>query len=126
LRRAASKADLAFAIANDSQCGKTEDAATLDHFGHAINLNQLLLEVTFLLLLFLIVKSHIQKPLEFQSSFTSGVGQSLNPSVVLVSTAIKSDDFDTRFFRTLRYQLAHLRRRVYIAGLTLAQIGVQG
>jgi hypothetical protein len=50
------KADATLAVADNGERGETEDTAALDHLGHAVDLNQLLLEVTVLLLL--IVKRH--------------------------------------------------------------------
>ena len=57
-RLASTEADLAVTVANNSQRSEAENTATLDHFGHAVDLDQFFLEVPFLLLLFLIVESH--------------------------------------------------------------------
>ena len=122
---AAAEADLAVAVADNRQGGETEDTATLDHFRHAVDLDQLLLEVAFLLLLFLIVKSHIST-LEFQSTFTGGVGQGLDASVVLVASAIEGHLVDTGGFCTLGDQLAHGCGSFNIAGLAAAQIAIKG
>ena len=48
----------ALAIADHGQGGKTEDTATLDHLRHAVDLDQLLLQVAVLLVLLLLVKRH--------------------------------------------------------------------
>ena len=121
---ATAKADFTFTITDNCQSGEAKYTATLYYFSDTVNLNQLLLEVTILLLLFLIIKSHIST-LEVQSSFTSRIGQSLNTSVVLVSTAIESDFLYTRLLRSLSNQLTNRCRSIDIASLAAAQVSLQ-
>gem|GEM_PF-3717191 len=109
-----SEADLSFTVTDNRQGRETEDSTALDNFGNAVDLNQLLLEIAFLLLFFLIVKSHMYT-LEFQSGFTSGIGQCLNTPVILIPTAVKSNSCDTGFHGSFGYQFANLRRRRNIA-----------
>ena len=85
----APETNFAFAITHNSQRSEAEDTTTLNHFSDAIHLDKLLLEIAILLLLFLIVKSHIDT-LEFQTTFTCCIGQSLDAPVVLVTAAVKS------------------------------------
>ena len=112
---ATSEAHFAFTVTNHSQGGKAEYAATLDHFSHAVYLDQLLLEIAVLLLLFLIVKSHIDT-LEIQSTFTGGIGEGLDASVVLIAAAIESYSFDTGRFGAFCHQLTYSRCGLDIAG----------
>jgi hypothetical protein len=124
-RFTATETHFAFAITNNCQGCETENTATFYHLGYTVDLNQFLLEITFLLLLSLIVKRH-SNTLEFQSTFTGGIGQSLDASVVLVSTAVKSNGVDTGYLGTLCDKLAHGCGRFSIACVTATQTAVQG
>jgi hypothetical protein len=120
---AATEAHFTFTITHDRKGSKTENTTALYHFGYTVNLNQLLLKVAVLLLLFLIVKSHIFT-LEFQSGFTSSIGQGLDAAVIPKSTAIKRYRYNTRFFSALSDQLANFLCRRNITGSTTSKIRV--
>jgi hypothetical protein len=123
-RFTAAKTHFSVAVTDNCQGSETENTATLNHFCHTVDLHQFFLQVALLLLLSLIVIRHIDT-LEFQSTFTSGIGQGLDPSVVLITATIKSHLLDTGFPGTFCYQFANGRGGIGIAGLTATQAAVQ-
>src|SRR5690554_2265441 len=115
------KTNTTFAITDNSQCGERKYATALNHFGNAIHLNQLLLELRRLLF----VNAHLLHLLKLQASFTSCVGQSLNATMITVTGAVKSNLLNTRRLGTLSNQLTNLFSGIHVTGCTLAQFLIQ-
>ncbi len=123
-RLAATETNPAVTIADYGEGGESEDTAAFDHFRNTVDLDQFLLEVAFHLLLFLLVERHIST-LEFQSTFTGGVGQGLDTSMVLVTRAVERYTLYASGLGTLSDQLANSGCGIDIAGSALAQVCVQ-
>src|SRR5690606_1659889 len=97
--------DLAFFIADDDDGGEAETASALHDFRAAVNVDDLVFEFGIFVAVVLTFKCHLDSfsvDLEFQTTFTSAVGESLDASVIEVTATIENDRVDVfrlGFFR---------------------------
>src|SRR3990167_9463923 len=112
--------DATLTITNHGQRGESEDTATLNGLGNAVNLYQLL-DIAFVALLVVICHN-----LELQPAFTSSISQRLDAAVVLEARTVECNLSYTSGFRALGNQLTNFLGRVDIASGAVTQCFVQG
>src|SRR6185312_13845122 len=97
-----SDADAAIAIAHDDERAKAEAPPTLDHLGHAVDVDDL-----FSQLVLGIPVVPIFSHLEPQSCFAGGRRECFDTAVVFVPAAVEDDEFNPVRFRTLGHSFAN-------------------
>src|SRR5690606_10998203 len=121
--------DPTLTVAGDHQGGEAEATPTLDHLRDSIDRNELLYEfrlfAAFAFTLAPWTSCHASAFLERQSALARGIGQSLDPAVKAVTTAVEHDFLDAGSKGALRHKLADLGRRSLVgAGLALLTQGL--
>src|SRR5690606_31186743 len=128
-RLAGAEADPTLAVAGDDQSGEAEPATTLHHLRDPVNRNELFYEfrlfAAFAFTLAPWTSCHASAFLERQSALARGIGQSLDPAVKAVTTAVEHDFLDAGSKGALRHKLADLGRRSLVGpGLALLTQGL--
>ena len=89
--------DAALLVTDDDNRSKRHVAAALDGFGDAVDVNQFFNQFFFFLCFTTIYSlCHFSLLLKFQTSFASGIGQSLDTAVENVTAAVKDHFAYTR------------------------------
>jgi len=96
-------ADVSRLVAHDDQRREAEAPATLDDFGHAVDVNHAFLEFFFVELL----ECHDFKSSETQAGFAGCVGERLDAPVVEIAATVEDDAGDAGLLRPGGEQLAH-------------------
>src|SRR5690554_2142721 len=117
-------ADTTVTVADHRQRGKTEDAAALHDFGHAVDRDHLLAEVVFALFScrrsFALLLGHTNPRLELQSAFAGCIGQRLDATVIEKTGTVECDLLDAGRLGAFGDELADHRRRFLVrTGLEL-------
>jgi hypothetical protein len=121
----------AITIANHGQCSETENTATLNHLGHAVDRDHLFAHPVFgtvtLHFCLKILPFVFRVRLELQTSFASCFGQSLNATVVMQNLHDQRPLSQRQLLWLFRQSLANqgLQRRCHLcqSAQALAHIG---